>query len=307
MHKIERFATRMQWLERREQGIGGSAVGTILGLSDFETPWQYWARRTGKIERQPESFIMKLGHLLEPVVVDLFAEATHAQIDEGTAADFIVTNDAYPYALASPDRLATLEDGTEVVLECKTTRKMVDGDSLPWSWFCQLQFYLMVTEREQGAIAWLINGTNFDYRFFNRDEAFCEFMDKRLREFVEVNLEQGVEPPLLPSDAAAKWLQSREGESVELSETAYMAGQELVGIKEQMAELERQADDFRAIIQQEMGDAETAMYKGQKVATWKSSKAGETFDSKAFKAAYPDLYGSFLKEKKAARPFLLKL
>jgi len=42
-----------EWHEAREQSIGGSEMGTILGLNPWESAYALWAKKTGKIENPP--------------------------------------------------------------------------------------------------------------------------------------------------------------------------------------------------------------------------------------------------------------
>ena len=45
----------------REQGVGGSQVGTCLGLNPWESAFTAWARTVGKIEPKESTLAMRLG------------------------------------------------------------------------------------------------------------------------------------------------------------------------------------------------------------------------------------------------------
>jgi hypothetical protein len=46
--------------------------------------------------------------------------------------------------------------------------------------------------------------------------------------------------------------------------------------------------------------------QGKILATWKSSKPGARFDSKALKEAMPDIHSQFTKQTNGSRRFILK-
>ena len=46
--KVEIAQDRDAWLEQRKGFIGASDVGTLLGLTTWGSPYELWARATGK-------------------------------------------------------------------------------------------------------------------------------------------------------------------------------------------------------------------------------------------------------------------
>ena len=68
---IIRPSSHDEWLKLRQRGIGSSEVGSILGVNPYETPYMYWCRKLGLVERPAENAAMKLGHLLEGAVATL--------------------------------------------------------------------------------------------------------------------------------------------------------------------------------------------------------------------------------------------
>lgn len=55
-----------KWLEVRKSCIGGSDLGTILGLATkYTTPKQWWKRRTGRMKQKESTAAMERGSLME--------------------------------------------------------------------------------------------------------------------------------------------------------------------------------------------------------------------------------------------------
>lgn len=69
---IETFdaTDRTKWLKMRESDVTASAIGCLLGVHDFLTPYQYWARKSGVVEEVVEqNAAMQRGNDLEEVVI----------------------------------------------------------------------------------------------------------------------------------------------------------------------------------------------------------------------------------------------
>lgn len=63
-----------KWKELKKGRIGGSQIGTILGLNPFESPLQLWCEFTGRTEPKEENHFMRQGRRLEPVIAEMFKE-----------------------------------------------------------------------------------------------------------------------------------------------------------------------------------------------------------------------------------------
>lgn len=101
-----------KWLKLRSQGIGASDISTILGLNRFQTPIQLWLERTGQVPPKIQTLPMKLGHMLEPVVAELFAEETGLELYPLG----LWQSKTRPYVTCTPD-FGIL--GHNALLECK--------------------------------------------------------------------------------------------------------------------------------------------------------------------------------------------
>lgn len=58
---------REAWLRRRDCRIGGSDAPTIKGVCPWETPFELWARKTGRLRPRPKNAAMMRGLELEPI------------------------------------------------------------------------------------------------------------------------------------------------------------------------------------------------------------------------------------------------
>ena len=165
-----------EWHALRNQGIGGSLVGTIAGLNKWESAYTAWAKHTGKIEKEiPDSPAMEWGRRLESVVLDKFKDS-HPELE---VLDEVGTwqNKERTYQIANPDGIAMDEHGNLVVIEIKTARFPDDWEKgVPPYYLTQVQWYLSTLGIQQAYVAVLIGGS--DYReFFVEAEHFQQGVD----------------------------------------------------------------------------------------------------------------------------------
>lgn len=112
-------AGREQWLRSRLEGIGGSEVGALIGVSEYETPFSVWNNK----KRDPKDLsgvaAIEWGHRLEDVVAQKTAE------EVGLVSRFaggLWADRERPFLRVTPDRFATKPRAWKALglIECKT-------------------------------------------------------------------------------------------------------------------------------------------------------------------------------------------
>ena len=310
---IIRPKDREAWLQGRKQGIGSSEVGTILGLNPFETPYQLWRRKRGMDAPVEENEAMLMGHLLEDAVATRWAMATGNEIIKRSAVDWIIVNNERDYLRVSPDRTYWLQgmpknDKNKGILECKTTMMKIDEDDIPQHWFCQLQYQLGVAELNEGALAWLVQGRQFNYKPLRFDAEFYAFIVEEVERFWRDNIIGGVEPlSINVEDVMLKNPRHTEGKQVTATADVLELVARLRQLKADAAEQAKEAKELEAELKMTIGDAEALVTEdGKTLATWKASKDTRKFDEKAFAAANPTLHDEYMRDVAGTRRFLLK-
>lgn len=158
--KVETFDTREAWLKAREHSIGGSEVAAVTGLSKYESPFSLWARKTGKIQPEPETLIMRVGHAVEPLIHSELETHGYTLRDPGLT---IVRSVERPYLHASPDRFVVREGVDAGIAEFKSGGSEEGWEDEPRAdALVQTQWALLLTGYEVGVIAALIgSGRSF--------------------------------------------------------------------------------------------------------------------------------------------------
>lgn len=311
--------THEEWLSERNKGIGSSEVGTILGVNHFDSPYKLWRRKKGLDKPIEETLIMRLGHLMEDAVATLFAEATGAKIYNRYSNDWIAVDKERPYLRVSPDRIflpknAKFRKENYRILECKTTRLNIDKDNPPKYWWCQIQYQMYVLGVDVGYLAWIKNGTEFDYMEVERNDRFCEFMLNELDKFWNINILKNIEPDeLVVSDTMAKYPENTdEYVKVDLESEAFRIYKELVGVRKAYKALDERKEILENKLKMIIGENEGVMLDGEGLeptilATWKSPKVKtKKFEKALFEKEHPELYSRYCSEQVGARRFIFK-
>lgn len=163
-----------EWHEARRSVIGGSEVGSIMGVNSFESRYVLWYRKAGFLgnTEEVENPLFEWGHRLEGVVAQKFAD-NHPEFDVQASGSWV--HQDRPWHGANPDRLLSARyhyEGDEfiaepeAVLEIKTSMAGYgwENDTCPVKYVLQLRWYLECFGYEYGYLAVLISLG--DYREF---------------------------------------------------------------------------------------------------------------------------------------------
>ena len=307
------FTDRDQWLAARTQGIGASEVATIVGLNPWETPYQLWRRKTGLDAPKPENTAMATGHILEDGVAQFWARETGREIIRNSRTDFMFVDAEHQELRVSPDRTywlgGTRNDDNKGILECKTTRLVIDQDDIPRHWFVQVQMNLGVAGYTQGSLAWLSAAKGFEFGYCDLQFVpdFYEWLKNETLRFWHDNVLGGVEPPAVsPQDVILKYDHSTAGLTATADEDTYRAYCDLKEVRREIDALEERKADLEGKLKAAFKDAEAMAYNGETIATWRSPKPTRRFDTKRFQADYPGMADDYYIETQGARRLLLK-
>lgn len=316
--------TKDQWLELRSHTIGGSEMGSIMGVNGYGSAYSVYCERKGLFPAFEGNNMTEVGTYLEDFVARKFADMTGKTIRR---TEYIWYNSKHPHLHASPDRLVIEKNRAVAGLEVKTTgefsMKKVRGADFPLQYYTQCVQYMMVTELPLWYLI-VFNRNMCEYHIFalTRDAAFekpewCEgacvvpqsdmdALQEAANDFWDC-LETNTAPDPAGTTADDTTIKTVYADVVEGN--ADLWGHEL--LLQQYTEAKEAADAaakeekrLAQMIQLEMQGHEYGECMGYKV-TYKMQPGKKTFDYKAAVAHDPELE-SFIKIGKPYRKFEVK-
>lgn len=264
-----------EWHAARSNGIGGSEISAVLGLSPFESRFSLWHRKAGAIGPVELDDVMEWGHRLEGAVLGKWADNHDDDLDvhPGTFARdgwMIANPDALVIDYERSDRPGEplLTRRTIEVVEAKTS-PFGDGytdDAVPPHVRCQVLWYLGVLGLPVGHVAVLIGGHDYREYRIEFDAAEFELLAQAGAEFM-ASLEAGHRPDIDEHSATYEAIRELhpdiDGSEHELSNA--VARRFLIS-RTQKATADRLWTEARSMVADEMGDAAKATWDGQTIA-----------------------------------------
>lgn len=155
------------WLGYRRQGIGGSDVAAIMGVSPFATLRDLYNDKCGNpdvIQTEDNWVAKEVGHRLEDLVAKIFAYKTGYKV---FAVRKLFRHPFHSFMQANVDFFVELPDGSIAILECKTTNynskeKWNDG-AVPVNYEWQCRHYMAVMNLSCAYIACLYGNNENEF------------------------------------------------------------------------------------------------------------------------------------------------
>lgn len=299
---------RDAWLVERKKGLGSSDAGTIMGVSPFSTPLRLWRLKMGIDPPVEETDAMRNGHYFEASTAEYFAATTGSYVDPTTANDWLAVSDQKPWLRVSPDRLFWLPNTEHkpenaLILELKSTNKIVDPDNLPLYWYCQVQYQMGVMGIKMAAVAWVsaLPTLSFGHAWVTFNEAFYKTLEAKLDEFWNVNILKRIEPKASDEkDTALLWPEAKDNKSVAASDQDELLVQQYKELTERIDETKKEQSQLAAIIKEKIQDGEFFVKYNtdgtrKTLITYKHNRKN-VFDTERFRNEEPELYKKYVTE-----------
>lgn len=155
-----------EWHDARKNGIGGSDVGTILGLNPWESAFGLWAKRTGQIPDPPvDNWSIRFGNAFEEPILKMWA-AENPDWEVFLVGTY--RHKKHPHLMANPDAIARHRETFEwVIVEVKTARN--PWSEVPPAYRAQVMHYMNVFEVSKAVIVG-VAGWNWEEHWIDFDK-----------------------------------------------------------------------------------------------------------------------------------------
>jgi putative phage-type endonuclease len=258
-------ASREEWLKTREQGIGGSDVATVIGLSKWKSAYSLWAERVGIVEKTfKESEAMEWGTRLETVIAAKFIEA-HPELEVTVDCGTWAHNDR-AWQIANPDGVYVTADGVQGILEIKTATYEDDwADGVPRYYQTQVQWYMQTLGLGEAIVAVLFHGNKYREYTLLANKFEQDLNLQRVEKFLQ-HVHTGVAPDIDGSDSTLETIRA-EHPHID-PQSVYDATKHALRYfttKEQLKLVTEAHNASKAELLSEMGNAKTATVDGEVV------------------------------------------
>ena len=228
--KVLGYDNEDDWHELRAKRIGGSDIGAIIGVNPYKSIVDVYVDKTEGSNFKGNE-LTHWGHMLEGTILKEFSnkhkELIVYEVPYSVVNDFLIAN--------LDGALKDKETGDYGVLEIKTTsiwnKKEWEEDTIPQSYYAQVQHYLMLTGYKFSYIAVLIGGQQYKEFKIERNEEDINLIRNKATEFYQENLLKKTPPMPDGSDAYMEHLKKKALE-IENNEVI-----ELVGFEEKVETL----------------------------------------------------------------------
>jgi putative phage-type endonuclease len=261
------------WHAARANGLGGSEIAAVLGLSKWESPLSLWLRKAQMIpldtDDKPE---MEAGRRLEPAICQKFADAHDLGGLLQPAATY--RHSDRPWQIANPDRFIYDLDGNVVaLLEAKFAiydEEWGDPgtDEIPPYYLAQTRWYLEVFGLDTCYVEVFV-GSQGEFREYvvKADATDQAFLTREAEQFMQ-SITAGQRPPIDGHDETYRAIRAlHEGIEhdldVELTSATFFEYLDALRAEKAAGEAKKKA---ASQVLEEMGEARRALFARERVA-----------------------------------------
>lgn len=331
-------ASRLEWLNARRAGIGGSDIGAIMGLSKWKSPVDVWLDKTGRIEPDLEmSEPAYFGIELESFVATEYSKRSGNKVQRVNQA---MKHPDHSWMLANIDR-AVVADGSRArldkdgkltgvkgLLECKTASAYLErewsDENAPLAYVAQCQWYMAVTGAEWCDLAVLIGGQKYVCHRIDREERLIDAIVDAGYQFWFNNVIADKPPaPRTPEETLALFPSNTASDLVVASDDITHALEAYQILKQKAKCVDEEMATVKTAIQSFIGThSGVCDPQGSPLATWKQNKSSQKTNWKDVAAEtkaelidaghddlaeiFSDIINKHTTETAGARPLIIK-
>lgn len=270
-----------EWHAARSQGLGGSEIAAVLGLSKWESPLSLWLRKAQQIPLDDkDNSPMEAGRRLEAAICQKFADAHELGGLLQPAATYRHAD--RPWQIANPDRFIYNVDGeVEAILEAKFAIYDEEWgepgtDEIPPYYLAQTRWYLDVFGLDTCYVEVFV-GSQGEFREYivRADESDQAYLRDAGGAFVE-SIAAGERPPVDGHDETYRAIRALHPGiepqlDIELTSATFFEYLEALRAEKAAKTAKNRA---ASLVLEEMGDARRALFAQERVAYRKPGRDG---------------------------------
>jgi len=270
-----------------------------MEMGRYGSPMEVWETKTGR-HTKDMNFAMSLGHVMEPVILDLASDELGMTIEK---PDLVLQHPTIPEMTCNLDGLASNPYGEQAIVEAKHAGSYLKSQLEAWEengvppegsategWWVQVQQQMAVSGIEKGYLAALCDKRLFVIPVL-RNGGFIKAMERDIPAWFKRHIVGDEQPEFTGNDGAVVERLFPETDASE--EDADMTPVSIplaraTAIKAQIKELKNELAVCEVQIKAQMGSSAAGFIDGEQVVTSKNVTR-TSIDTKKLKAEYPEV------------------
>lgn len=266
------MSTDEKWHEWRGQGIGGSDIGALMGVSSHGSPCSVWAEKVGAMPPSETTERQQIGKDFEAPLAASFNRKTGLDIGGQQAW---LSDTANPHRRCTVDGFVLDGDERVAVWECKTDARFglwETPENVPPAIYMQCQWNAGVAGLPGTWLTVFHNGFNIEHLYVPFVPAVWAELTETADRFWFDHVVTGVMPPVDGSDAtlatlAVLWPEHVEGLMADIDPDLFDRWQQTNAIKNGAEKAEKA---LKAELAVAIGEAEIGGHDGTPLVTYKA-------------------------------------
>ena len=276
-----------KWHDLRNQGVGGSEIGVVLGLNKYKSVVELYNEKTAAERIEIDSIRMRFGTYAEDFVISEFEKETGLKTEKNENEFYYMeksvlrgTPDAFYY-----------DDTEKCVLEIKTTSMYIDINEINNSHYLQLQSYLGLTGLKKGKIAYFdASHTLKTTETIDFDAELFEYILKEVERFWDCVM--NLIPPIPKNKKDVELIYLKAKGVIEANDVALDICDNLNVLKSKEKSIKKQIGILKDELAVIFGENDTLTFGGNILGTYKTQETNR-FNSTKFKNDNKDLYQEY--------------
>lgn len=251
--------TRKEWIAQRRRGIGASESAAIFDAHPYISKYSLWESKVSEPKAEDDEAEDRRadGLLMEPRIAAKYAKKSGRMVEEFTGG--LAVHPEHAVLIASPDRIATFEDGRRGPVELKWWDRYRVDDDIPAYGQIQLMHQFAVLGSDIGSIAVLGSFRSFSYVDMERNQAFIDLLIEKVEEFWDRYVKTGIPPETDGSAATSEAIRrlhpKDNGQVIFLPAAAESWTKALADVKERKKAIEAEESALENSLRAAIGDA----------------------------------------------------
>jgi putative phage-type endonuclease len=259
-----------EWHEARRGSLGGSQVGAVLGVNQWESAYTCWLKVTGQISSDIKtSMSMRLGSKFEAPILEIFAEENGGQVY--TTGTYRSTKATWQHA--NPDAIWVTDSGEQVLVEVKYSADF--WSEPPRSYVAQVNWYMHILGLRRAVIVALC-GSAYKEFWFDRNDFEIDVMLDRVNEFWSCVTEMR-RPEFDGSESTYQSVREMNRDITTSVCDLNFGGVKLLEAKEAFDKAQAEFRLAQSVVLDGMGDAKYGVIEGVRVVARQQSSAGTPY------------------------------